>query len=217
MEADGEFVVAGGDGPELLAAVDQPLDAFPFPVGGAVEAHAAARLVAQARDHRADPAPPQVAPDLPSGVALVARHPRRPDADPAARPPHRAALQQRLDPGRLLALAAGQHPRDGLPRRSARRWSLVEKPPLLLPNAWSPPPFSPPPRAGAPGSPCRPGRAATNRGRHGRRRRPGAPPAPGPRPRPVATAGTGNAPSATCRTARAGRATGRRCAPARGS
>lgn len=39
MEADGQLVVAGGDRPQLLEAVDQPLDSLAA-VGGPIEAHA---------------------------------------------------------------------------------------------------------------------------------------------------------------------------------
>src|SRR4029078_6105802 len=80
---DAALFVAGGDTPELLEPVDQPLDAVAFSVGRAVERRVA-RLVALGRDHR----PNAAAPDPPSGggaaVALVARHPAGPQAGAAA-------------------------------------------------------------------------------------------------------------------------------------
>src|SRR6187549_3764003 len=80
---DAALFVAGGDTPELLEPVDQPLDAVAFSVGLAVERRVA-RLVALGRDHR----PNAAAPDPPSGggaaVALVAGHPAGPQAGSAA-------------------------------------------------------------------------------------------------------------------------------------
>src|SRR5919199_6517528 len=91
--AGGALVVAGGQGAELLAAVDQPLDPVAQPVHGAVEA-AAAALRPQPRDGVADTTPPTVGPPRAAGVALVAHHPRgaqpRPPAPGAA---HGALLQ----------------------------------------------------------------------------------------------------------------------------
>src|SRR5919199_239868 len=92
--AGGALVVAGGQGAELLAAVDQPLDPVAQPVHGAVEA-AAAALRPQPGDGVADAAPSAVGAPRPPGVAPVAYHPTRAQTRPAAAgAPHRALLQQ---------------------------------------------------------------------------------------------------------------------------
>ena len=59
MVGDLQFLVAGGDGPMLLEAVDGPLDPVAFAVGRPVEADAPPDSVAAAGDDRPDPAPPQ--------------------------------------------------------------------------------------------------------------------------------------------------------------
>src|SRR3712207_7653060 len=67
----GTLLVAGGDAPELLEAVDQALHPVAPPISVAVEVGLAA-LIALARDHRPDAPPPQVASRCRAAVALVA-------------------------------------------------------------------------------------------------------------------------------------------------
>src|SRR5919202_1104262 len=71
--AGGALLVARGQGAELLAAVDQPLDPVARPVHGAVEA-AAPALRPQPRDGVAEAAPVAVGPPRPAGVAPVTHH-----------------------------------------------------------------------------------------------------------------------------------------------
>src|SRR5215210_7077391 len=110
-EALGALVVAGGQGAELLAAVDQPLGEVAAAVGGAVE-RAAAALGPQARDGLADASPPAVGAVFTAGVALVADHPLGADRRPtAAGTIDRALLEQLLEDGRLVLLAGREHQR----------------------------------------------------------------------------------------------------------
>src|SRR5688500_16905457 len=90
-----QFLVAGGDGAMLLEAVDRPLHDVALVVGGAVEAGAAARLVAAAGDDRADAAAAQTRSDRRAGIPLVSGRPLR-SYPWAARPwpGHRPVLQQ---------------------------------------------------------------------------------------------------------------------------
>lgn len=115
MVGDLQFLVAGGDGPVLLEAVDQPFDPVALAVGGAVEADAAARFGLEAGDDGPNPSATQVGPDRPARVALVADDTGGPAAGSAAAGPLDAApLQQRGDLRRLVALARGQDEADRL-------------------------------------------------------------------------------------------------------
>src|SRR5215211_3726047 len=110
----GALVVARGQGAELLAAGDQPLDPVAQPVRRAVEA-ASPALGPQPRDGVADAAPAAVGAPCAPGVAAVAHH--APGAQPrpaAAGAAHRALLQQLLEGGGLVALPRRQHQRHWL-------------------------------------------------------------------------------------------------------
>src|SRR5918998_2880981 len=141
----GALVVAGGEGAELLAAGDQPLDPVAQPVHRAVEA-AAPALGPQPRDGVADATPPTVGAALPSGIALVAHHPRGALPRPAAAgAPHRALLQQRLEGGGLVALAGRQHQRQRLAAALRAEMDLGGEAALAAPQRlgfWVPP-FAP--------------------------------------------------------------------------
>ncbi len=106
--------IARGQAPPLLEPIDQPLHLVPFSVDRAVEWPATA-LVGLAGDRDADAASPQVRPDLPAAVALVAHDPLRTQAGPpAARPLDRPLRHELREGGRLMALARGEHEGDGL-------------------------------------------------------------------------------------------------------
>src|SRR5215216_2782837 len=112
--AGGALVVAGGQGAELLAAVDQPLDAVAQPVHGAVEG-ASPALGSQPGDGIADAAPAAVGAPRAPGVAPVAHHARGAHPRPAtAGAADRALLQQPLEGGGLVALPGCQHQRQRL-------------------------------------------------------------------------------------------------------
>jgi hypothetical protein len=112
MIRDGELVVAGGDRPVLLQAVDQPLDAVALAIGLPIEG-ALLGLVRPPWDHRADAPASQLATHRSAAVALVARHPLGSEAWSAASPPlDRPALQQGRQRCLLVALAPGQAERD---------------------------------------------------------------------------------------------------------
>lgn len=64
MEGLRQFLVARGDRPVLLKAVDQPFDLVALAIGGAIEM-AGPTLVGLARDNRADPPTAQLAPRQP--------------------------------------------------------------------------------------------------------------------------------------------------------
>ena len=104
---DGALLVAGGDAPELLEAVDQPLDAVACPIGLPVEARPMP-LALPGRDHRPLARGP-------SGIGLVARH----APGPQARPPAALAadcprVEEVRQADAVVALAAGQMEGDGL-------------------------------------------------------------------------------------------------------
>src|SRR5207302_5981063 len=85
LVADGELVVAGGDGPVALESADAALDGMPVPVDDLVESgRPAARrsaagpvtgLVSGHRDSRPDAVPAQPAANRPRGVRLVSQDP----------------------------------------------------------------------------------------------------------------------------------------------
>src|SRR5512144_663226 len=105
-----QFVVAGGNGPMLLEAVDGTLHDVAVPVGLPIEAHTAARFVGTARNDGPDATAAQIRPDRGAGVALVANH--AVGADAGTTPPRAfdgPALQQRWRLRCLVALPGGQH------------------------------------------------------------------------------------------------------------
>src|SRR5215211_3945676 len=107
-------VVAGGEGPELLAAVDQALHAVAQAVDGFVERPAAA-LTAETGDGVADAPSPQPGAARPAGVPFVADYPRGAHAGaPAAGSADGPLRQQSLEGGRLVPLTRRQHQRQRL-------------------------------------------------------------------------------------------------------
>lgn len=114
MVANGEFVVPGRDGAELLEPVDQALHPAAFAIGGAVEARVAA-LRAERRADGTDAAAAQVAAHRRTAVALITgkalwSQPWPPP--PAAR--HVAARQQLGQRDLLVALTTRYDEDDGL-------------------------------------------------------------------------------------------------------
>src|SRR5215212_2151456 len=109
MIVDGAFLVAGCDAALLLEAVDQALDAVALAINGPIKAGVAA-LIVFCRDDRGDaPAPDPAARGL-TGIGFVARHPERAQPRPApSRAADRPLIEQPLQGGLLVALAAGQH------------------------------------------------------------------------------------------------------------
>src|SRR5215207_9328248 len=111
MVAKGEFVVAGGEGPELLEAVEEPLDQVALAVGGAVEPRVRAFRGAGGNDGR-DATPPQRAPHGAAAVALVTGHARRPQPwPPTTRTRNRRLLHEGGQRQVLMPLARRQHDR----------------------------------------------------------------------------------------------------------
>src|ERR687895_856063 len=74
---DGAFLIAGGQAPELLAAIDQSLDTVARAVHGTIK-RAASALVALTGDGDAHAPLAQIAADALGAVALIAAHPPRP-------------------------------------------------------------------------------------------------------------------------------------------
>ena len=156
--ASGTLVVAGGEAAVLLAAGDEVLHAVAAPVDGAVERPAAV-LVASARDGVADAPAPTVRRGAPGRCTPCRQRPDRAARGPAAardagRPRAPATARRRslrgAGPGSAPASSACRGPRRGGGPSSRSR-------PGCAPSAsvaGSPP--LPRPRAGAPGSPCRP-------------------------------------------------------------
>ena len=111
---DGALLVARGNPPELLQAVEQALDTVARPIRRAVKAGPAA-LVGLARDHRADAAPAQMRPCRLARKSLVARHPPGPQARaPAALATDSPRVKQGGKRDAVVALAARQMEGDGL-------------------------------------------------------------------------------------------------------
>src|ERR687895_785273 len=104
---DGAFLIAGGQAPELLAAIDQPLDTVARAVQGTIK-RAASALGALTRDGDTHAPLAQIAADALGAVALVADHPPRATPRPSPSwPADRAFLQQRLDHGPYLGGLTG--------------------------------------------------------------------------------------------------------------
>ncbi len=167
------------------------------------------------------------------GRGMAQRRPRRRRSaricrrrDPWSPQTRAGRIRGRLAPGRCPAprvihaahtVAAcgcpgGHTQTPGWPAPSTRRWPLVPPPPRARPHAGSPPPLGRPPRGDGPAR-----RGHPHHGRPtpvARRWRPAVAtrPAGGPRDPAAATGKTGWSPSATGRSAPAGRATARRCA-----
>jgi hypothetical protein len=102
---DGPLLIAGGNAPELLEAVDESLDDVPPSVGGLVEPHPS--LAFLARDHDPDPPSMQIPPDPAPTVALVPGNPIGSHTRLSSSPLDRSLLHQRLDHGLLVALSSG--------------------------------------------------------------------------------------------------------------
>ncbi len=103
-EGLGTLVVAGGQGPVLLAASEQVLDQMTTAVGGTIEG-AGAVFRAELRDGVADATSTQAGAGAAARVPFVARDAARPDpwsATPASA--DGALAQQRLEEGRLVLL-----------------------------------------------------------------------------------------------------------------
>ena len=198
-----------------LGAVDRPRDRVALAARCPVEARRR-RPVGLRRNHRRDPSSLGVAPHPLAAGPLVARHgvstdPRSTALGPRDRPPLQECGQHRLRSCRSPPVSATT---TGSPPCSARRQSSVEKPPWLRPSASrarSPP--LPRRHAGGTGQASYPRRAASGPADRPRRRGAVTRRARGPRPRPAASGGRRYFRS---RTARAGRATGRRSAGPRG-
>src|SRR5437763_344051 len=70
---DAAFLVAGGDAPELLQAVDQPFGYIALAIGRLVETPPPP-LVGAARNDHPDPALAQILPDVRATIALIPDH-----------------------------------------------------------------------------------------------------------------------------------------------
>ena len=129
------FFVASGDATVLLEPADQPLDLVALAVGGRVEV-GLARLVLAGWDDRFDPPLPEAATCRRTGIAR----------SPAVRRGRRRGRPRPLRGTAPLSIRASKVNCSwrspavstaviGLPPPSARRCSLVEKPPWLRPSA----------------------------------------------------------------------------------
>ena len=113
--ASGSLVVAGGDAPPLLEAVDEAFHGVAGTVGVAREARLAT-LAGLGRDHRADFAAAAIAARLAAGVSLVARHRARAQAWPAAPgPADGTAVEQGRERLLVMRLAGREHEGDSQP------------------------------------------------------------------------------------------------------
>jgi hypothetical protein len=102
------FFIAGGEAPELFQAVDEPFDFMALPIQGAIKG-ACSTLTAFTGNRDADPMAPQVLPDRPTAVGLIAHQAVRAALGPAAaRSLDRPRLQQGHHQGCLMALTSRQ-------------------------------------------------------------------------------------------------------------
>lgn len=109
---DATFLVAGGDAPGLLEAVEQTFDFVALAVGVTVEA-GLAPLILPARDNWADVATAQPSTCCRAAVALVPGQPTWSQTRAAATLTADCPLvQHRFQSDLLMPLATGQHNRD---------------------------------------------------------------------------------------------------------
>jgi hypothetical protein len=122
--------------PPLLEPIDQPLHAVPFAVDRAGE-RPGAPFVGLPRDREPDAAPPQVRPDLPAAVALVAHQPLGPPSwTPTPWPFDRPLLHQLLKGRRLMALAGREHEGYRLAGALTTQMDLGAEPALAAPEGF---------------------------------------------------------------------------------
>jgi hypothetical protein len=115
MVGDLQFLVAGGNSPMLLEAIDEPRDAVAFPVGLAIDAHATPGLGRAPGNAGANPPAAQRWADRASRIALVAGDTLRPLAGPATtRSLDRTRLQQGGHVARLVPRSRSQDGADWL-------------------------------------------------------------------------------------------------------
>src|SRR5215211_113955 len=136
-----QFLIARGKRAVLLEAVDQTFDRVALAVGALIEADAAARFDAAARDDRADVASAQITAGAVPRVRLVADDPRRPGAGAAPRTADRAGLQQQGQHRPLVAVAGRQAEDERLATPLAAEVDLRRKPALTAPERLITAPF----------------------------------------------------------------------------
>jgi hypothetical protein len=128
------FLIPRRQPPELLEAVDQALDPVALAIQRPIE-RARAPLVDLTRDRHADAAPPQIRPDLPAAVALVADDTPRTQLGPTASCPLDGALfHQLLKHRRFMALAGRQDNRYRLAVAVGAEMDLGAEPALAAPQ-----------------------------------------------------------------------------------
>ncbi len=128
------FFIPRRQPPKLFEAVDQPLD----PVALAVECPikwASTTLVRFMRNGDADAASPQIRPDFPTAVALIANQPLGVQPrSPASGSLDPSLLHQRLKRRRFMPLAWREHNGQGLAVAVAAQMDLGAEPPLAAPE-----------------------------------------------------------------------------------
>ena len=124
------FFIPRRQSPKLFEAVDQPLDPVALAVNCPIK-WASTALVRFMGNRDADAAPPQVRPDLPTAVALIAdqtlgMQPRSPASGPLDRP----LLHQRLKRRCFMPLARREHNRYRLAGTVASKMDFGAEPAL---------------------------------------------------------------------------------------
>ena len=111
----GTLLIPGRNPAVLFEAIDQALHLVAQPVDGPSKGPRAA-LVPFAGNGEADPMPPQVTPDRPTAIGLIAHQaPRAPFGPAAPWPFDRTLLQQEHHQRGLMPLPWGQEPGEGFP------------------------------------------------------------------------------------------------------
>src|SRR3954469_25321473 len=111
QEVDGELLEARREPPALFEPADQALDDVAPAVRGLIEARVR-RLIFARRDHRADPAAPQLLPDAGIAIALIAGEAawlRARAAAAAPGTPQAHGPERGLDEARLVRLPGTHH------------------------------------------------------------------------------------------------------------
>jgi hypothetical protein len=127
------LLIARGEAPKLLAAIDEPLNLVALTVQGSIEWSCTA-FVNLAGDGDPDPMLAGILPDLPAAVPFIPYDPARSMSGAAtAEPLHRPARHQLREDHGFMALAGGSHQGEQLAMALSAEVDLRAKAALAAP------------------------------------------------------------------------------------